>query len=128
MLRSPRPAFRKRVSLVPAVPTVEPGSVDHDFWQMVQAFEFALSEERGKTTRLFRMRQKVAKDGVVQTLRDWAAGSQETAGFKMLLERGMPEYTGEAVTLRHPDLFEPPVREAAQQRLAAAGVDLSALR
>ena len=51
-------AFRKRISLVPAE---QPGSVEHDFWQTVQAFEHALSEERGKTTRLFRTRQKVAK-------------------------------------------------------------------
>ena len=42
-------AFRKRISLVPAE---QPGSVEHDFWQMVQAFEFTLSEERGKNTRL----------------------------------------------------------------------------
>ena len=118
-------AFRKRISLVPAE---RPGSVEHDFWQMVQAFEFTLSEERGKNTRLFRTRQKVAKAGVVQTLRDWAVGSQETAGFKMLLERGMPEFTGEAITLRHPEHFEPPVLEAAQQQLTAAGVDLSSLR
>jgi hypothetical protein len=118
-------AFRKRISLVPAE---RPGSVEHDFWQMVQAFEYALSEERGKNTRLSRTRLKVEKAGVVQTLRDWAVGSQETAGFTMLLARGMPEFTGEAVTLRHRDLFEPPVVEAAQQRLTAAGVDLNSLR
>jgi hypothetical protein len=118
-------AFRKRISLVPAE---RPGSVEHDFWQMVQAFEYTLSEERGKNTRLSRTRQKVEKAGVVQTLRDWAAGSQETAGFRMLLERGMAEFTGEAITLRHRDLFEPPVVEAAQQRLTEAGVDLNSLR
>ena len=118
-------AFRKRISLVPAE---RPGSVEHDFWQMVQAFEYALSEERGKNTRLSRTRQKVAKAGVVQTLSDWAAGSQETKGFRMLLERGMPEFTGEAITLRHPEHFEPPVLEAAQQRLTTAGVDLNSLR
>jgi hypothetical protein len=118
-------AFRKRISLVPAE---RPGSVEHDFWQTVQAFEHALSEERGKTTRLFRTRQKVAKVGVVQTLRDWSPGGPETDGFRMLLERGMPEFTGEATTLRHPDLFEPAVLEAAQQRLRVAGVDLASLR
>ncbi len=113
-------AFRKLVALVPAE---QPGTVEHDFWQTVQAFEFSLSEERGKTTRLSRTRQKVAKVGVVQTLRDWAAGSQEAAGFKMLLERGMPEFTGEAITLRHPEHFEPHTLEAARQRLTVAGVD-----
>ena len=108
-------AFRKRIALVPAE---RPGSVEHDFWQMVQAFEYTLSEERGKNKRLSRTRQKVAKDGVVQTLRYWAVGSQETAGFRMLLERGMQEFTGEAITLRHPEHFALPVLEAAQQRQA----------
>ena len=118
-------AFRKRISLVP---DERVGTVEHDFWQTVHAFEYSLSEERGKTTRLSRTRQKVAKVGVVQTLRDWSPGGQETEGFRMLLERGMPELTGEATTLRHPDLFEPAVLEAAQQRLRVAGVDLASLR
>lgn len=117
-------AFRKLVALVPAE---RPGTVEHDFWQTVHAFEFSLSEERGKTTRLSRTRQKVAKVGVVQTLRDWATGTQETAGFKMLLERGMPEFTGEAITLRHPEHFEPATLDAARQRLTVAGVDLNML-
>jgi len=117
-------AFRRRISLVPAE---QPGTVEHDFWQTIQAFEYSLSEERGKTTRLSRTRQKVAKVGVVQTLRDWDAGAQETAGFKMLLERGMPEFTGEAITLRHPQHFEPKTLEAARQRLTVAGVDLDRL-
>ena len=90
-------AFRKRISLVPAE---RPGSVEHDFWQMVQAFEYTLSAERGKTTRLFRTRQKVAKDGVVQTLRDWAVGSQETAGFKMLREWAGSFYPEPAAAVR----------------------------
>jgi len=117
-------AFRKRISLVPAE---RPGTVEHDFWQTVHAFEYSLSEERGKTTRLSRTRQKVAQVGVVQTLRDWAAGAQETAGFKMLLERGMPEFTGEAITLRHPEHFEPKTLEAARRRLTTAGVDVDRL-
>ena len=117
-------AFRKRISLVP---DERVGTVEHDFWQTVHAFEYSLSEERGKTTRLSRTRQKVARVGVVQTLRDWAAGAQETAGFKMLLERGMPEFTGEAITLRHPEHFEPQTLEAARRRLTVAGVDLDRL-
>ncbi len=117
-------AFRRRISLVPAE---RPGTVEHDFWQTVQAFEYSLTEERGKTTRLSRTRRKVAEVGVVQTLRDWTAGPQEAAGFKSLLERGMPEFTGEAITLRHPEHFEPRTLEAARQRLTVAGVDLDRL-
>ena len=117
-------AFRKLVSLVPAEKL---GTVEHDFWQTVHAFEFTLSEERGKTTRLSRTRQKVAKLGVVQILADWATDSHPTDGFKMLVERGMPELTGEAIALRHADRFAAPVLEAARRRLSEAGVDVNSL-
>jgi hypothetical protein len=118
-------AFRKLVSVVPAETL---GTVEHDFWQTVQAFEFTLSEERGKTTRLSRTRQKVAKVGAVQILADWATDDHPTDGFKKLVERGMPELTGEAVALRHADRFAAPVLEAARRRLSEAGVDMAALR
>jgi hypothetical protein len=117
-------AFRRRISLVP---DQNPGTVEHDFWQTVQAFEYSLTQERGKNTKLSRTRRKVAEVGVVQTLRDWTAGPQEAAGFKSLLGRGMPEFTGEAITLRHPEHFEPKTLEAARQRLTVAGVDLERL-
>lgn len=117
-------AFRKLISIVPLV---QPGTVEHDFWQTVHAFEFALTEERGKTTRLSRTRQKVARVGVVQTLQDWALDKKQTQGFQMLLERGMPELTGEAIVLRHPDRFVEEVRAAARERLIGAGIDIDRL-
>lgn len=117
-------AFRKLVSLVPAE---KPGTVEHDFWQTVHAFEYVLTEERRKTTRLSRTRQKVARVGVVETLKDWALSDKQTNGFKMLLERGMPELTGEAIVLRHPEHFDAHVQAAARERLAQAGVDVTVL-
>jgi hypothetical protein len=114
-------AFKKLISLVPSE---QPGTVEHDFWQTIHAFEYLLTEERGKTTRLSRTRQKLARVGVVQTLRDWALSDKETDGFRMLLDRGMPELTGEAVMLRHPGRFDPQVLAAARQRLSDAGVNL----
>jgi hypothetical protein len=117
-------AFRKLISLVPSE---APGTVSHDFWQTVHAFEYVLTEEREKTTRLTRTRQKVARIGVVQTLKDWALSRSETEGFKMLLERNMPELTGEAIVLRHPAHFEPDVLIAARRRLIDAGVDITTL-
>jgi hypothetical protein len=117
-------AFRKLISLVPSE---HPGTVEHDFWQTIHAFEYILTDERERTTRLSRTRQKIARVGVVQTLRDWALSDKETDGFRMLLDRGMPELTGEAIVLRHPASFEPQVLAAAQQRLLDAGVDVSSL-
>lgn len=113
-------AFRRLISLVPSE---EPGTVEHDFWQTIHAFEYALSEERGKTILLSRTRQKIGRVGIVQTLQDWALGKKSTDGFDMLIERGMPELTGEAIILRHPDVFDEDTQAAARERLKQAGVD-----
>jgi hypothetical protein len=117
-------AFRKLISLVPSE---RPGTAEHDFWRTVYAFEHILTEERGKTTRLARTRQKVARVGAIQTLIDWALSDKETDGFKMLLERNMPELTGEAIVLRHSERFEPNVVSAARKRLSEAQVDVDSL-
>jgi hypothetical protein len=56
-----RAAFKKLVSIVPSE---RPGTVEHDFWQAVQATEHMLSDKRGKTTRLSasqRIQQAVAR-------------------------------------------------------------------
>jgi hypothetical protein len=117
-------AFRRLIAILPKE---KPGTVEHDFWQTIFAFEQALSEERGKTTRLARTRQKVARVGEIQTLRDWALSAANTEGFAMLLERNMPELTGEAIVLRHADSFEAEVVAAARCRLEEAGVDVRSL-
>lgn len=117
-------AFRKLISLVPSE---LPGTAEHDFWQTIHAFEHILTEERGRTTRLARTRQKAARVGVMQTLIDWALSDKETEGFKMLLERNMPELTGEAIVLRHSDRFEPNVVSAARNRLSDAQVEIDSL-
>lgn len=113
-------AFRRLISLVPSE---KAGTLEHDFWQTINAFELILSQERGRTTRLSRTRQKVARVGVKKTLEDWATSEKKTDGFKMLLERDMPEFTGEAIVLRHSKEFEEAAVIAAQRRLAAEGVD-----
>jgi len=118
-------AFRR---LIAVLPKEKPGTIEHDFWQTIFAFEHVLSEERGKTTRLARTRQKVARVGEIQTLKDWALSSVKTDGFAMLLERNMPELTGEAIVLRHANSFEAAVVAAAQRRLEEAGVDVTSLR
>jgi hypothetical protein len=63
----------------------------------------------------------------VQTLRDWALSDKETDGFSMLLDRQMPQLTGEAIVLRHPEHFDDHVQAAARARLLKANVDVSAL-
>ena len=117
-------AFRR---LVEILPEEEPGSVEHDFWRSIHAFEQVLLEERGKTVRLSRTRQKITRVGVMQTLRDFTTSKAPTQGFEMLIERGMPDLTGEAIILRHRDLFEHDVVAAARTRLETAGVNVDQL-
>jgi hypothetical protein len=117
-------AFRKLVTLGIDHPA---GSVEHDFWQTIQAFEAVLKEERGKTIRLARTRQKVARVGVRQTLADWAEVTASTEGYDMLLQRGMAELTGEAIVLRHASEFPGHIVEAARDRLRRSNVDIDAL-
>ncbi len=52
-----------------------------DFWKSITALEFALSDERGKTIRLARTRQKIKRVGVRQTLEDLAMSSTPSEGF-----------------------------------------------
>lgn len=40
------------------LPAEEPGALEYDVWQNIHALEGSLSNERGKTTRLARTRQK----------------------------------------------------------------------
>lgn len=117
-------AFRR---LVEILPEEAPGSIEHDFWKTIHAFEEILRDERGKTVRLSRTRQKIDRVGVMRTLIDFALSKTPTDGFNMLIERGLPELTGEALVLKHSGHFEPAVLEAAKSRLEVAGVDVSKL-
>ena len=117
-------AFRKLVGLGIEHPE---GSVEHDFWRTINAFETVLKEERGKTVRLARTRQKVARVGVRQTLMDWSKVTESTEGYDMLLDRNMPELTGEAIVLRHAADFPPDVVAAARSRLQRSDVDIEAV-
>jgi len=112
-------AFRRLISLAPGE---EPGSLGHDFWRSINAFEHMRSELHGKRVKLQRTRLKVGKVGVHRTLEDWATGKQ-TEGFEMLMEADMPELSGEAIVLRHAGEFEPAVVDAARARLVSRGVE-----
>ena len=113
-------AFKRLCKVQPAE---APGTLEHDLWQSIHALEEMLRDERGKTVRLSRTRQKIARDGKVKTAANFTLKPTPSEGFAMLLERGHPELSFEAVVLRHPDAFDDDVRRAAATRLAAFDLD-----
>ncbi len=112
-------AFRRLVEILPNEAD-EP--IAQDFWRSIHALEQRLREERGKTVRLTRTRQKLDRAGAVKTLSDLALSATPSEGFEMLIERDMADLTAEAVILRHEAEFEAEVVTAARERLELAQV------
>lgn len=113
-------AFR-RLALVQAEEgDAEPGSLEHDLWQTIFAYEQLQREARGRAVRLTKTRTKLTKSGPVKALESFAEATEETGGFATLTGRGWSDLTGEAVILRHPDAFDAATRDAAAARLEAA--------
>lgn len=106
-----------QLRLYEVLPSEEPGTLEYDVWQSIHALEGELTHERGKTTRLTRTRQKIGRDGEEGTVAALVLG-KVSDGFRMLVERDMPQLTFEAVALRHVGRFDDRVIQAAKQRLA----------
>ncbi len=115
-------AFRRRVAVLSGDDHDTP--IAFDFWRSIHTLESALSDERGKATRLTRTRQKLARAGVQKTLADLAVAPKPSEGFDLLIERNLSDLTAEAVILRFPEEFEKDIRIAAEQRLLSAGCTL----
>lgn len=110
--------------LFAVLPSADPTTLEHSVWQSIHALEAALTDERGRTTRLSRTRQKITRDGEHKTVADLVLGKMSD-GFTMLIERDLPDLTFEAVALKHEAEFGADVLEAAKRRLSEAGVDLA---
>lgn len=112
---------RRRMIEVEALKNVDDAndSLVLDFWKGISALEFALCPEGGKTIRLSRTRQKIARIGVRKTLGDLAVQSTPSEGYFLLRDRGMLDVRAEAEVLRFPEQFGEDVVQAARMRQRA---------
>ena len=88
-----------------------------DFYETLAAYEQLLTERNGKNTIASRTRQKIKNKGVYQSLIEWTRGKIETNGFVLLIDAGLPEYTGEYLVTRYANRFPPDVVQLARERL-----------
>jgi hypothetical protein len=88
-----------------------------DFYETLAAYEQLLTEKNGRTQPAMRTRQKIANKGVHQSLIEWTKNKAETNGFKLLVEAGLPEFTGEYLVVRYADRFPAEVVALARERL-----------
>ncbi|WP_425409103.1 hypothetical protein [Hyphococcus sp.] len=98
--------------------------IEREFWQSVACAEEFKRIEHGKTILLARTRQKYERDGALKCIEDWARNPKTTDGFQILIDAGHPEYTGEAIVLRHSEKFSAEVISAAKDKLIEHGVNL----
>jgi hypothetical protein len=95
-----------------------------DFYETLAAYEQLLTEKNGRNTPATRTRQKLANKGVHLSLVEWTRGKIEINGFTLLVDAGMPEYTGEYLVARYADRFPPDVVQLARERLESHDVRL----
>jgi hypothetical protein len=96
------------------------------FFETLAAYEQLLTERNGRNTPASRTRQKIANKGVHQSLIEWTQGSNETEGFELLVEKGLPQYTGEYLVVRYASRFPAEIVALAQDRLIKHGIELPA--
>jgi len=95
-----------------------------DFHETLAAYEQLLSEKNGKPTRASRTRQKITNKGIHKSLAEWTKGKEETNGFKLLVDVGMPQYTGEHLVLRYASRFPEDIVALARDRLISNGIEV----
>lgn len=98
--------------------------LDREFQEVMSALETALTEARGRTTRLNRTRQKLSRVGVRQLLSDLAVKPSPSDGFLYLLEFGMADMSAESLIVKHRSDFSDDVVQAARNRLEQFNIPL----
>ena len=119
--------FRRMCQLVGSKIDDPTDPLVRDFFETLAAYEQLLTEKNGRRQPAHRTRQKVANKGVHQSLIEWTRASAETEGFKLLVQAGLPEFTGEYLVVRYASRFPDDVVNLAKARLISNNIVLPAL-
>jgi hypothetical protein len=118
--------FRRMCQLVGSANDDPSEPLVKDFYETLAAYEQLLTEKNGRTQSAHRMCQKIANKGVYKSLIEWTRGKTETDGFKILVDTGLPEYTGEYLVARYAERF--PADVVSSARTACRSQYCSALK
>lgn len=113
-------ARRKAVELRAAKHNVK-NDAEREALQAVYAYEEILSKKNGRRTSASRTWQMIKRHGIIEAVEKAVNRPQETIGFTMLIEMGLPDLAFEAVILRYPDLFSPEAIARSKARLEEWG-------
>ncbi len=116
-----------KLRLYEILPSEKPGTFEHTAWKSIYALEDTMTTELGKSWRLQRTRQKIARVGLLQTIKDLILSPKPSRGFTLLIDRQMGDLAFEAVALLHPGLFDETVLSAAAARLQSVGLSSKAV-
>lgn len=112
-----RDAFR-RLCVLEGADQTDP--LHRDFYEMLAAYEYFLSERNGRATRATPTRLKAKTKGVVHLLEEWVTSKTPTEAYEMLVAKGMPELTGEHLVLKYPEQFSAEAIASAKARIESA--------
>ena len=120
--------FRCQIRLAELEGSKYSDAVQREFWTAISVAEELATRKNGRTTRLNRTRQKIARVGERRCVADLAGSPKITQGFEILVRGGRPDLTAEAIVIRHSDEFDAEVVVAASAKLRTYRVDLASLQ
>ena len=91
--------------------------INEEFNTALAFYESYLSNKNGRNTKAMRTRQKLARDGIYQTIINLVKSKDDAVGFTALVPFGI-DYTFEAIVIRHARVFPADVVCIAENRLS----------
>jgi hypothetical protein len=96
--------------------------LERDFYAGLAAYEEILREKHGRKQPAARTRKKLKNKTFIQCMEDWGRATAPTEGFRILVDKEMPELTAEYLLCQYASRFTPKAVQRAKDRLIKFGV------